>query len=282
MKIAHISITVCLVALCLSLTVWPALAADLGVGVVAKINNKTITVDYLNQKYNEAVKNTQSFNLSKQTILDDLIKRELGIQEARRIGLDKDPEILDRMNTILYQALLEKTLSKEIEKIEITEDDLKNYYRLNPEIRTSHIFLAVPSTASKKEEKEIFSRISEIKNKELVSNKLSFAEVAQKFSEGIAAPLGGDLDYRTKDQLDPDYYQAALKLNKPGVISGIVRTRYGYHIIKLTNIRLWKDVNKNKIKQLVFEERRKQLFDNYLRSLQKNASITTNLSLIQN
>ena len=160
-------------------------------------------------------------------------------------------------------------------------NEAEAFYRQQPEIRTSHIFVEVRPGASKEEDKKARDRIQNIYDTHVKTAKMSFAEIAQKFSEGVAAPMGGDIDYQTRDRLDPQYYDTALKLREPGKVSGVVRTRFGYHIIRLTAVRSWKDVDRAKIKRLAFEDRRQKLFDDYMSRLRKSASVQVKAGLLK-
>jgi len=246
---------------------------------LAKINNKVITLEEFNKKYESILPMYPNAAPSKKTILEEVIKREIGIQEAKKLRLDQDPEVMDEINTVLYQALIRKSLSKEFDKINVSDSEAKSYYEKNPEIRTSHIFVALSPTATKDEEQIAYKRIKEIQEKELRSGK-SFAEVAQKFSDGVAAPMGGDIDYQTKEKLDPTYYKAALGLGSPGKVSGIIRSQYGFHIIKLTAVRPWSETNKVDIKRSLVAERKKDLFDRYMSQLKSKASVSVKNSLL--
>ncbi|MBC7384684.1 MAG: peptidylprolyl isomerase, partial [Cryobacterium sp.] len=217
---------------------------------------------------------------TKQVVLEDLIKRELGIQEAKRLKIENDPEVQDELNSVLYQALLRKQLAKDLDKVQITDTDAKAWYNKYPEVRTSHIFIAVPLGAPKEDEAAALKRIKEIKDRELSSGR-SFAEVAQKFSEGIAAPMGGDIDYQTKAQLDSNYYDSALALKTPGKVSGIVRSAFGYHIIKLTAIRPWNEVEPAVIKQVMFGERKQDAFERYMKGLRAKAQVQVKNDLVR-
>src|SRR3954468_7701454 len=84
---------------------------------LAKVNGSVITLEDFNKKYRENLKFFQFKIPTRKGVLDDLIKRELGVQEAKRLGLDNDPEVIDRINTVLYHALLDKKLSKDFEGI---------------------------------------------------------------------------------------------------------------------------------------------------------------------
>ncbi len=247
---------------------------------LAKVNGKVITLEDFNKKYQALLPLYQSKTPTKTGVLDDLIKRELGVQEAKKLKLEQDPEVQEEINTVLYQALLRKQLAAKFEKIVITDTDARNWYNRNPELRTSHIFVQVPMTATKEEEAAALKRIQEIQNKELKSGK-SFAEVAQKFSEGVAAPMGGDIDYQVKAQLDPAYYAAALALKTPGRVSGIVRSQFGYHIIKLTAVRPWTDVDPSIVKQALFNERKQSVFEDYMKGLRSKASVQVKNNLVR-
>ncbi len=248
---------------------------------LAKINEKTLSIEEFNKKYQENARFFQFRAPTKKSVLEDLIKRELGIQEAKKLGLDKDPEVLDKMNTVLYQSFIEKKLAKEIEAIHVTDEEAKKYYKDSPEIRTSHIFVALAADASPEQVKVAQERINKIYSDEIKPGKASFAEVAQRFSEGIAAPMGGDVDFQTKDKLDPAYYAAALKLKEPGAVSEVVRSQYGFHIIRLTAIRTWEQTDKPQIKRLVFEQRRNDAFERLMGSLRKTAKVTINDKLLK-
>ncbi len=247
---------------------------------LARINSSVITLEDFNKKYRENLKFFQFKAPTKKGVLDDLIKRELGVQEAKRQGLDKDPLVIERVNTVLYHALIEKKLSKEFDKIQISDDEAKAFYAKNPEIRTSHIFFSAPADSKPELEKKARENILKAQE-ELKKGNRSFAEIAQRLSEGIAAPMGGDIDYQTRDKLDPAYYEAALALKTPGKVSDIVRTQFGFHIIKLTAIRPWTDVDKAQVKRLVFDERRSQIFENYMNQLRQQAKVSVNGNLLK-
>ena len=71
-----------------------------------------------------------------------------------------------------------------------------------------------------------------------------------------------------------------MKLGRPGAMSGIVRSQFGYHIIKLTALRGWNDTDRAKIKRLVFENRRQEMFDRYMADLKKKSRVSVNSGLL--
>lgn len=251
---------------------------------LARINGSVITLEDFNNKYRENMKFFRYKTPTKENVLEDLIRRDLGIQEAKRLGLDKDPEVIDRVNTVLYHSLLDKMLAKKFDAIAISNDEIEEYYKQNPEVRTSHIFVQVRVDATKAQEAAAYKKMLTIKgilDGAMKSGKETFAEIARKHSEGVAAAAGGDIDYQTKDKLDPAYYAAAVALKKPGNLSSILRTQFGYHIIKLTAVKEFKDVDRGQYKRIIFDEKRAKIFEAYMDDLKKKAKISVNYNLLK-
>ena len=247
---------------------------------LARVNGSVITLEDFNQKYKENLQ-FSPMPLAEKEFLDGLIKRELGIQAAKSEGIDQDPEVRERIHTLLFQSLLEKKLSKEVESIQISDEEAFAYFKKNPEIRTSHIFVAAPPLASATKQKEAQNRIKKIYDEQLSDGSKSFAEVAQRFSEGPTASMGGDIGYQTKDKLDPTYYSAAVKL-AVGKISGIVKTRIGYYIIKLTAKPSWNDADQAGAKRAALEERKNQIFEKFVAGLKGQAKVSIHTELLKN
>jgi peptidyl-prolyl cis-trans isomerase C/peptidyl-prolyl cis-trans isomerase D len=247
---------------------------------VARVNDTVLTLEELNRKFRVATQMMGSTPLNRQQFAEEWVKRELGRQKALELKLDKDPDVLDRLDNVLYTSWIERTLTPEFDKIKATESDLKSFYLKNPEIRTSHIFVAVKPNATKDEESQAFARIRRIRDEEL-KKKVSFSEVAQKFSEGPAAPMGGDLDYQFREKLDPAYYEAARKLKSVGQVSDIVRTQFGFHLIRLTGVRSWTEVDRGLVRQLYTNEKKQEIFDRTMANLRKSARVSIRKELLQ-
>jgi hypothetical protein len=242
---------------------------------VAKVNDKVITLDQVSSKISEMVSSGAAFSPTRKSVVDEMVKREVAVQEAKKMKLDQDPAVIDRINNVLYFALIEKKLGNDFSKLTLTDAEAKNWYEKNPEIRTSHIFVALVQGASEEDEAKVTSKLKGILS-EIKSGKVSFAEAAQKNSEDPSAAMGGDLDYRMKNRLDPAYYRAALKLSKVGDISDVVRTPFGYHLIRLTGKHSWSDMDRQNVKRVLFEEKRQDIVNNYLNGLRQKAKVSIN------
>ncbi|MFQ5835193.1 MAG: peptidylprolyl isomerase, partial [bacterium] len=128
-------------------------------------------------------------------------------------------------------------------EIKVTEKELESYYQehlANFEVpekrRVSHILIKLSPSTSEKEEENAKKKIEEIQKK--LEKGVGFATLARKYSQDTSsAKKGGDLGFFTYSQMIPSFSKAAFSLKKEGEISGIVKSPFGYHLIKLTGIK---------------------------------------------
>ena len=271
-------ITTFIFALSSFLLLTTAFGSDLAV-----IGNKTITLESFNQKYS-TIKEQTTNPPSPRAFLEDLIRYEVGLQEARKKDFEKDPQVKQQMNEALYRGFVEKSLSGSIDKIKITEKGMKAYYKKNPEVRTSHILIEIPPDASKKQTAESKKRAETIYAK-VKKSKRPFEELVKLYtddslSKNNSVTTPGDLGYQSRRTLVPTYYNAAIKMKK-NKISGLVKSRYGFHIIKLTGVRSYGDANKQQIRVAVFDTKRKMAFDQFFSKLKKTYKITIDKSILK-
>jgi peptidyl-prolyl cis-trans isomerase C len=218
-------------------------------------------------------------------VLDGLIARELLWQEAKKkkyVAKDEDVEQAmdavkskfpseDEFNLRLaqtgytqedYKEFLRQQLSvrelvqKDIAKgLEVSDDEVHGYYESNPEqfkapeqVRARHILVKVDpgadETAKEAAKKKIDGLLTEAKGG------ADFAEMAKKNSEGPSGPNGGDLGFFSRGQMVKPFDDAAFAL-KPGEISDVVQTVYGYHIIKVEEIKEPRTIAEEEVKEQV-------------------------------
>lgn len=212
--------------------------------------------------------------------LEDLIRYEIGLIEAKKLKVANDPVVSDRINQEIYKGLLEKELGAKTKKIKIVDKDMRDWYSNNPELRTSHILIQHKVDATSEEIKKAKDRAETILS-EVVKSKRPFSELVKLYSDDtLSKQNGGDVDWQSRLTLVPDYYNAALKL-KPNEISKLVKTPFGFHIIKLTGRRNYENANKQQIRTAVFEVKRKEIFDSYFSNLKKRYPVKINQQLVQ-
>ena len=121
-------------------------------------------------------------------------------------------------------------------KIKVPREDVERYYNehlgqyTTPEqIRASHILLKTEG----KNDADVKAKAEGIVKEAKAGG--DFAALAKKYSEDDSnAQQGGDLDYFTRGRMVPEFDTAAFAL-APGEVSGLVKTQFGYHIIKVTD-----------------------------------------------
>ncbi len=128
-----------------------------------------------------------------------------------------------------------------ISEVTITDQQVEYYYEDNidmfeqeKEVRARHILFKLAPNAPEEEEEKVREKASGILKKARGAD--DFASLAKKYSEGPSAPKGGDLGYFSKGRMVKPFEEAAFKMKK-GEISELVRTRFGYHIIKVEDVK---------------------------------------------
>ncbi|MES2856135.1 MAG: peptidylprolyl isomerase [Bdellovibrionota bacterium] len=257
----------------------PSLVKAADKDVVAVVGNKQITVKEFNDKYAEVVKQTIN-PPNKELFLEDLVRYEMGVQEAIKKNLQDDPMVKERVRQEYYKGLVEKELGKKVSEIKVNEKEMQEYYKTNPEIRTSHILVEFAPDATEAQKKAAKDRANEI-YEEVRKSKRPFEELVALYTDdALSKRTGGDVGWQSRVTLVPTYYDAALKM-KVGEVKGLIETQYGFHVIKVTARRGYADANKSQIRAAVFDAKRKDLFDGYFAKLKSSYPIKVNKTLIK-
>ncbi|QHL88799.1 OmpA family protein [Nibribacter ruber] len=168
---------------------------------------------------------------SVQEYLDLYTNFKLKVAEARSRGLDTTQAFKTELGGYKEQLaqpyLTEKSVTDQLVR--------EAYERSKKEINASHILVAVDSEADPKDTLAAFQRISDLRQQ--VLNGASFENLARtKSDDPSARENGGQLGYFTALQMVYPFENAAYNTAK-GQVSEPVRTRFGYHIIKVNDIR---------------------------------------------
>jgi len=264
--------------ICISLNTFAQTAKDSA--VVATVGSKKITLGEFNKKYKEVTSQVLVNPPTKQVFLEELVRYEVGVQEAKKRGYEKDPIVLDRLNQEMYKALLEKELGKKVEENTVSEADMKAWYAKNPQIRLSDILIEVKPGSTKEQREEAKKRAGEILAEVKKSNR-SFEELVKLYSDDITTKnLGGDVGWQTRVSLVSNYYDEVNKL-KVGEVSNLIETAFGFHIVKLTGRRSYDEAPKREIRMAVYDVKRKAVFDEFFDKIRKNYKINVNAGLLE-
>jgi peptidyl-prolyl cis-trans isomerase C len=122
-------------------------------------------------------------------------------------------------------------------KATVTNEEVQAYYKANPNefehdvlVHAAHILIKVSPWADKETRRKAKEKLLDIRAQ--VQAGADFAEMAKKYSEGPSKAKGGDLGYFGYAQMAPTFETAAFAL-RPGEISKVVTTQFGYHLIKV-------------------------------------------------
>ncbi|NJM44667.1 MAG: peptidyl-prolyl cis-trans isomerase [Brachymonas sp.] len=203
--------------------------------------------------------NTTGLNsgaLIDQTLGTYFERREVQLQRFNTSDLPKITPSDDQLeqfyktNPQLFQAAESASIEYVVLDLEAAKkgitlkaEDVKAYFDQNAarlsgqeERRASHILLAAPKTASAAERSAAKAKADALLA-EVKKSPESFAEVAKKNSQDPGSAVnGGDLDFFNREAMVKPFADAAFSLNK-GDISGVVESDFGYHIIRLTDIK---------------------------------------------
>lgn len=223
-------------------------------------------------------------------VKDEAIKEQLATLKNRFPNEDEFNKALNEMNlseasikaqfkrNIAIQKLIDKEFAQ---KITISGKESKNYYDGNPDffkqpeqIQASHILIKVDPQADESQKAEAHKKIETIQKK--LQKGEDFAALAKEFSQCPSSSKGGDLGYFKRGQMVPAFEQAAFAL-KPGAISNIVKTRFGYHLIKVIDKKPettipYKDV-KDKLEQYLKQNKVQKEVTTYVNKLKEKAKV---------
>jgi peptidyl-prolyl cis-trans isomerase C len=202
----------------------------------------------------------------RQNVLRGLITEKLVMQEALKQNLDKNDAVLKEIEVAKNKIILRHFLDSKTEGA-IGDDEVKADYerfvlnlRDEKEIRARHILVA-----TEKEAKEL---VEEIEDGE------KFEKVAEEFSKDPGtAKQAGDLGYFTKDKMVKEFAEAAFALDE-GEVSDPVKSPFGWHIIKVEDIRNVTIPTYNDAKDAIKMRLQEKKLNTYVQQLLKASDIT--------
>jgi peptidyl-prolyl cis-trans isomerase C len=210
-----------------SVSVAPSLAATDPDPVVAKVNDQEIHLSDL--KAASEMLPPQARSMPPQQLypllLNQLIDAQALLVEARKDGLDKDPNT-EKLMRLASERALESAMLNKLVQPQITEDALKAKYQQDiaskpaeTEVHARHILVPDEATAKK--------IIAELKKGG------DFAALSKQYSKDPgAAQQGGDLGWFKKTDMVPEFADAAFGLKDNEVSPNPVHTQFGWHVIQ--------------------------------------------------
>ncbi len=188
-------------------------------------------------------------------VIDNMLKQNnLASQKDLERILKRQGLTLSRFKNMLREEMLvQKMIRKVREGVRVTPDDLR-------EVRASHILVTTEAEAN-----QLLQRIKKGE---------SFSSLARKYSKDPgSADQGGDLGYFSTGMMVEPFQSAAFGL-KVDEVSDVVKTDFGYHIIKVTDTRLRKFEGEEKdIEKAALAEKQQQAYQRWFTELKSKAKI---------
>jgi peptidyl-prolyl cis-trans isomerase C len=206
----------------------PAPAAD---PVVAKVNGEDIHLSDVQEAMRTLPQQARSMpqQMLVPMIVDQLVDRKALVIAARADGLEKDPAVHRQIENAEDQALQRALLQRDVGPL-ITEEALKAAYAKDyankpgePEVHASHILVENEADA-----KDIIAQLEK---------GADFATLAKAHSKDPGASQGGDLGWFKKDDMVPEFAEAAFALKPGDYTKTPVHTQFGWHVIKVQETR---------------------------------------------
>lgn len=198
-------------------------------------------------------------------IKDELIKNEVVYQEAIKKGMDKNPEAMAQLDMLKQRVVIGAFINQYVKANPITDAELRKEYdkiKVNfggKEYKARHILVATEAEAQ--------AIIADLKK----GKKFDELAKAKSMDKGSGSQ-GGDLGWANPKNFVPEFGGALEKLPK-GKISDPVKTQYGFHVIKLDDVREAKGPSYEEVKPQLEQQVQGQRIQKMVDDLVKTAKI---------
>ena len=246
--------------------------------VVAQVGGTKILLSEMQEVVDTAPDHVkQALLAQKDKLLDEMVNQELFYQEGMALKLAEDAVVLQSLERARKQIIIQRMLQMQVQdKVKVTSAEVKEYYEKNPDkflvperVRAAHILV--------KDEKLANALLDKIKKG------TDFASLAAEHSVDPSKMNGGDLGFFARGSLVPEFEKAVFALPEGGV-SGVVQTKYGFHIIKSIKKEAPKpldfgEVKENLAAQMLATKQQEEL-SKILQALTKKNSVQTHPELL--
>ncbi len=197
---------------------------------------------------------------------DEVIAREIFMQEAQKRGLDASDDFRAQMELARQTLLIRELFADYQKKNPVTDADVKAEYdkfvKANggKEYRARHILVEKEDAARK--------IIADLKRGQ------KFEDIAKKQSKDPGSGAnGGDLDWANPSSYVPEFSQALIKLNKGQLTQEPVKSQFGWHVIRLDDVREAQLPKMEEIKPQIQQALQQQKLAKFQEDLRKGAKV---------
>ena len=236
-------------------------------GAVATVNGVAVPrarLDALMQQ--QRARGAPDNEQTRTNVRDELVNREVLMQEAQKTGVGKSPEVLGQLDLARQEIIISAYLRDWVRKHPVSDAEVqKEYDRVraeqgDKEYRARHILVETEDQAK--------SLIAELKKGG------KFEELAGKNSKDPGSKeRGGDLDWHNPGDFDKQFSEAMMKLEKGKYTETPVRTRYGFHIIQLEDVRAGRFPPFAEVRPRIQQQLVQSRIDELIRELRAKAQV---------
>jgi Parvulin-like peptidyl-prolyl isomerase len=165
------------------------------------------------------------------------LKQRYESEEQFQKQLARNNMTVDSVRSLLADQFRQQQLQRQMAENyeEPSSEEVSSYSEENRRIRAQHILIKAGENAPESEVDSARQAASALVDSAQMDN-VDFAELARRHSQGPSAQKGGDLGFFTRDRMVDEFADAAYALSDSGdVAPEPVRTRFGFHVIRLTN-----------------------------------------------
>jgi peptidyl-prolyl cis-trans isomerase C len=246
------------------LLINPAFAEDKS---AAMVNGVSIPQARIDMRVKDAVAQGQADTPDlRKAIREQMINIEVLSQAAKKDGLDKTPDVVEQTQLAKDSVLVSAYVQNYAKSHPITDDQLKQEYdklkaRLgDKEYKVSHILVGTEAEA-----KAIIAELGK---------KGNFAKIAkEKSKDAGSAPHGGELGWAVPSNYVPPFADAMIALKKGSYTKQPVQTQFGWHVIKMDDIRPLKVPTFEEVKPQIQQRLQQEAIQGMIADLRSKAKI---------
>ncbi len=249
---------------------------------LATIGRHSISVADLNDRiktYPEQYRAQLMLKENKEKILNQMVEEQLLMQAAAQEGIDRRDEINKQIEQSKKEIILNTLINEKINsQVTVTEEEVKAFFKQNEaqfnEVESRRVQHILVKDQSKAE--ELMKK---------AKSGADFATLAKENSLDPTGQNGGDLGWFQRGQLVKEFEQAAFSLKSRGEISGLVHTQFGWHVIKLLDVRIRPKLAFNDVKQALQNQllanKRQAKSQEYLKTLKEQFKVKVNAKKLE-
>lgn len=250
-----------LLVLLLATAAVPAMAQNLAV-----VNGKPVPSSRADAMIKQmAAQGQQDSPQLRAMVKEELVNREILMQEADKLGLSSSPEVKNQMEMARQSIVIRALVADYVKKNPVSEADMKAEYDKfkaqagDKEYHARHILV--------EKEEDAKAIIAKLKAG------AKFEDLAKQSKDTGSAANGGDLDWAPPSAFVKPFSDAMTSLQKGQITETPVQTQFGYHVIKLEDSRPAKVPSFEEVKPQIAESLQQQKLQAYQQELKKKAKI---------